>query len=218
MPICDPNLHITWYCATISGEIEVGCIYDPTIKFERRCYFSTSSSCVTYCYGTIADINAISVGDHVVLTYTNCGTCKHCSNHDTSFCKDWERDNFGVGRSDGSKSYSSKEGEAITSHFFGQSSFAKHAVVSQNSLVKVDKNMPLKILAPLGCGIMTGAGGIQAPEKVPHHSRANKASTTERRCAKSDLDSPRRRRRCRRARRDNGDQASPLATQDDNRS
>jgi len=97
-----------------------------------------------------------------VLTYTHCGTCKYCASHDTSFCKTWERDNFGVGRPNGSKSYSSlsKEGGRITSHFFGQSSYAKHAIVSQNSVVKVEKDMPLKLLAPMGCGIMTGAGAM----------------------------------------------------------
>jgi aryl-alcohol dehydrogenase len=108
---------------------------------------------------TGSKVDKTSVGDHVVLTYTCCGECKHCKNHDTSFCYNWERDNFGVGRPDGSKSYSTREGGVITSHFFGQSSFAKHAVVNQNCVVKVDEDMPLKLLAPLGCGIMTGAGG-----------------------------------------------------------
>lgn len=46
----------------------------------------------------------------------------------TSFCGDWELDNFGIGRGeDGSKAYeipSEEEegGSEITSHFFGQSS------------------------------------------------------------------------------------------------
>lgn len=105
-------------------------------------------------------VTKASPGDHVVLTYTHCGSCKYCKAHDTSFCYSWERDNFGVGRPDGSKSYSTKDAGAITSHFFGQSSFAKHAIVSQNSVVKVDKDMPLKLLAPLGCGIMAGAGAM----------------------------------------------------------
>jgi len=47
----------------------------------------------------------------------------------------------------------------VTSHFFGQSSFAKVAVVNENCVVKVAKDVPLKLVAVLGCGIMTGAGG-----------------------------------------------------------
>lgn len=63
-----------------------------------------------------------------------------------------------MGRADGSKAYSTKDGGSITSHFFGQSSFSKYAVVMATSVVKVDKSLPLEDLAPLGCGVMTGAG------------------------------------------------------------
>lgn len=47
----------------------------------------------------------------------------------------------------------------MTSHFFGQSSFAKVAVVNENCVVRVAKDVPLNLVAVLGCGIMTGAGG-----------------------------------------------------------
>ena len=97
-------------------------------------------------------------GDHVVLTYSCCGKCKFCLNHDTSYCYDFERDNFGFKRHDGSVSYSMKNG-TVSSHFFGQSSFSKYAVVKARSIVKVGQDLPLSDLAPLGCGIMTGAGG-----------------------------------------------------------
>lgn len=84
---------------------------------------------------------------------------------ETSFCYDWERDNFGVGRgADGSKAYSAKESEDkttnITSHFFGQSSFAKFAIVMESCCVKIEKEVFGEMLAPLGCGIMTGAGAM----------------------------------------------------------
>jgi aryl-alcohol dehydrogenase len=98
-------------------------------------------------------------GDHVVISYTSCGDCKFCNKKQTSFCNHWEVDNFGVGRRDGSKAYASKDGQRITSHFFGQSSFSKLAIVMGASLVKVPEELPLEKLAPLGCGMMTGAGG-----------------------------------------------------------
>jgi D-arabinose 1-dehydrogenase-like Zn-dependent alcohol dehydrogenase len=53
----------------------------------------------------------------------------------------------------------SKGGEII--HYYqGQSSFATHAVIRERSVVKVPKKAPLEMLAPLGCGIMTGAGAV----------------------------------------------------------
>jgi len=45
-------------------------------------------------------------------------------------------------------------------HFFGQSSFATHALLSARSAVKVDDDLDLSELAPLGCSVQTGAGAV----------------------------------------------------------
>lgn len=75
-----------------------------------------------------SEVTNIQVGDRVILSYTSCGECKYCLRKQTSFCGDWEIDNFGIGRGgDGSKTYGFPSGEEegsgteITSHFFGQS-------------------------------------------------------------------------------------------------
>jgi aryl-alcohol dehydrogenase len=52
-------------------------------------------------------------------------------------------------------------------HFFGQSSFATYAIVNERNLVKVDKDVDLRLLAPLGCGIQTGAGAVLNTFQVP---------------------------------------------------
>lgn len=113
----------------------------------------------------------------MILTYTCCGDCKYCKNHESSYCYDWERDNFGVGRLDGTKSYSTKDG-VITSHFFGQSSMANYAIVMAQSVVKVDKALPLDDLAPLGCGIMTGAGGECLSSVLLHELKVRQQCST----------------------------------------
>ena len=41
-----------------------------------------------------------------------------------------------------------------------QSSFATHANVVEASIIKVDSEVPLDKLAPLGCGMQTGAGAV----------------------------------------------------------
>lgn len=51
-------------------------------------------------------------------------------------------------------------GNQPLSHFFGQSSFASHSVVSARNAVKVPKDVDLALLGPLGCGLMTGAGTV----------------------------------------------------------
>lgn len=54
--------------------------------------------------------------------------------------------------------------ETIGGSFFGQSSFSQLTRVKETSLVKVthllDDDQDLKMFAPLGCGIQTGAGTI----------------------------------------------------------
>src|SRR5262249_14865917 len=53
-----------------------------------------------------------------------------------------------------------RNGEVVHSHFFGQSSFASHAMASERTVIKVDPDLPLALLGPLGCGVQTGAGAI----------------------------------------------------------
>jgi aryl-alcohol dehydrogenase len=62
-------------------------------------------------------------------------------------------------RADGSTAYASEHG-SVHGHFVGQSSFASHALVHESAAVKVDPSAPLEVLAPIGCGIQTGAGTV----------------------------------------------------------
>ncbi len=98
-------------------------------------------------------------GDHVVLAAAYCGHCKRCRNGQMAYCENLMAADFGGRRLDGATALS-KDGEAISSHFFGQSSFATHANVVEESIVRVDKDVPLEHLGPLGCGINTGAGTV----------------------------------------------------------
>jgi aryl-alcohol dehydrogenase len=44
--------------------------------------------------------------------------------------------------------------------FFNQSAFATYSLTDESNVVKVDKDMDLRILGPLGCGIGTGSGAV----------------------------------------------------------
>jgi len=48
----------------------------------------------------------------------------------------------------------------VRGHFFGQSSFATHTLATERNLVQVSPDLPLELLAPLGCGFQTGAGTV----------------------------------------------------------
>jgi aryl-alcohol dehydrogenase len=55
----------------------------------------------------------------------------------------------------------------VNGHFFGQSSFSTHVLATERNLVKVPKDLPLEVLAPLGCGMQTGAGTVMNSLAVP---------------------------------------------------
>jgi aryl-alcohol dehydrogenase len=102
-------------------------------------------------------VTAVRPGDHVVLSYQSCGRCPGCrQGHPTACAHFWEA-NFGFARLDGSNAL---EKSGVRGHFFGQSSFATHTLATERNLVPVDKDLPLELLAPLGCGLQTGAGTI----------------------------------------------------------
>ncbi len=52
------------------------------------------------------------------------------------------------------------DGSPVHSHFFGQSSFATHAITDAKTLVKVPAELPLERVGPLACGLATGAGAV----------------------------------------------------------
>lgn len=99
-------------------------------------------------------------GDRVVLSGSSCGHCPNCSLNLPSYCDQAMPRNFGGQRLDGSMAFRDAEGTPVHSHFFGQSSFATHALVPERTAVKLDADVPLEVAAPLGCGVITGAGSV----------------------------------------------------------
>jgi aryl-alcohol dehydrogenase len=102
---------------------------------------------------------SVAPGDHVVLAAAYCGHCNRCRKGQMAYCENLMAADFGGRRPDGSTALS-KDGKPISSHFFGQSSFATYANAVEESVVRVDKDIPLEHLGPLGCGINTGAGTV----------------------------------------------------------
>ena len=105
-------------------------------------------------------VTDLAVGDHVILSFASCGHCPSCDDHAPAYCHSWFPLNFGGMRADGSTALTDAGGDVVHSHVFGQSSFATHAVVPRSNAIKVDADLPLHLLGPLGCGLQTGAGAV----------------------------------------------------------
>lgn len=106
-----------------------------------------------------SSVTTVDPGDHVVLAAAYCGKCDRCRSGQMAYCENLFAADFGGRRPDGTTAFS-KGGEVISSHFFGQSSFATYANVVEESVIKVADDVPLELVAPLGCGIQTGAGAV----------------------------------------------------------
>jgi aryl-alcohol dehydrogenase len=105
-------------------------------------------------------VTKVGVGDRVVMSFSSCGHCTRCNENLPSYCASFPSLNFSGRRPDGSSGISI-DGAPISSSFFGQSSFASHALALERNIVKVDdSSLPLQILGPLGCGFQTGAGAV----------------------------------------------------------
>ena len=101
----------------------------------------------------------LGVGDPVVLSYNSCGVCPQCRRGSPYHCAHFGVANDAVG-TDGSQRLTDAAGEPVHHHFFGQSSFASHAVVTSRNAVRIDDDLPLEIMGALGCGLLTGAGAV----------------------------------------------------------
>jgi aryl-alcohol dehydrogenase len=106
-----------------------------------------------------ARVTKVKPGDHVVLAWDYCGTCTSCKAGKVLYCLNFFLHNFHGARPDGTITLR-KGDQLIHGSFFSQSSFADFALASERNVVRVRDDIPLERLAPLGCGVMTGAGAV----------------------------------------------------------
>jgi aryl-alcohol dehydrogenase len=104
-------------------------------------------------------VTKVAPGDKVLLTFNSCGECARCRDDDPSYCQHFGALNMACVRADGS-SRLHQDGHDLADNFFGQSSFASRAIATERNIVKLDPDADLATLAPLGCGIQTGAGAV----------------------------------------------------------
>jgi aryl-alcohol dehydrogenase len=113
-----------------------------------------------------SDVSYAAVGDHVLLSYDSCGHCLRCTSGEPFYCEYFREYNNTCRRLDGTTGARDFAGIEVGSRWAGQSSFASHSVANERNVVVIDPSLPLDVLAPLGCGIQTGAGSMLLGLKV----------------------------------------------------
>jgi aryl-alcohol dehydrogenase len=111
-------------------------------------------------------VTHLQVGDHVVLSGDSCGHCHSCNQGIMSYCDEFAERNLSGLRVDGSNPLVCS-GEQVRGRFVGQSSFATQVIAASRGVTKIDSDLPLELMGPLGCGLTTGVGTVMNALKPP---------------------------------------------------
>jgi aryl-alcohol dehydrogenase len=114
-------------------------------------------------------VTKVAAGDRVAITFRSCGQCDRCRSGDPAYCYSMPALNYIGMRPDGTKALSQGD-TAVSSNFFGQSSFATYCLAYERNVLKLPADIPFEIAAPLGCGVQTGAGGVMLALACPKGS------------------------------------------------
>ena len=105
------------------------------------------------------DVSRVKQGDTVIASFMPaCGLCFHCLNDESNLCEK-SSENFmavrGI-RADGSNVFG----------MTGLGTFAERMLTGEESLVKVETDLPAEQLALIGCGVTTGVGAALFTAKI----------------------------------------------------
>jgi len=113
------------------------------------------------------DVTIVRPGDHVVACLSGfCGSCEQCLGGHPNLCTGGL-----VTRGKGAPPRLSQKGAPLR-QFIGVSSYAERMLLHENSVVKIDPDLPLDRAALVGCGVLTGVGaalrssGLEAGQTV----------------------------------------------------
>jgi S-(hydroxymethyl)glutathione dehydrogenase/alcohol dehydrogenase len=112
-------------------------------------------------------VTTVRPGDHVVACLSGfCGSCPQCLSGHPNLCTGGL-----VTRPDSAAPRLSQSGEPFR-QFIGISSYAEKMLLHENSIVRIDPELPLDKAALVGCGVLTGVGaalrssGLEAGQTV----------------------------------------------------
>jgi NDMA-dependent alcohol dehydrogenase len=101
-------------------------------------------------------VRNVAEGDHVVLSFVPaCGRCHWCAIGRENLCDQGAGVQVGL-QTDGTSRHHVRGQDARLMCMLG--TFSTHTVVHENSVVKIDDDLPLDKAALVGCGVTTGVG------------------------------------------------------------
>src|SRR5437660_3087173 len=123
------------------------------------CILGHESSAVVEAVGD--GVTYVKPGDRVITCLSVfCGTCPQCLTGHPNLCENTE-----VKMLPGVAKRMTWKGQQMN-QAFNLSSFGEQMLVHENSMVKIDDDIPLDRAALVGCGVMTGVGAVFNAAKV----------------------------------------------------
>ena len=112
-----------------------------------------------------SSVTRVKEGDHVVCTFIpSCGKCIPCKEGRPALCENGAKANEKGEMLEGGIRLSNEDGQVY--HHLGVSGFAEHAVVSENSIVKISNEIPFERAAVFGCAVITGIGAVMNTAQI----------------------------------------------------
>lgn len=113
-----------------------------------------------------AGVKGLAPGDHVALAgVAGCGACRVCRAGRPGLCQVVSGARAQGVLATGARRLQRADG-GLLNHYSGISVYAEYAVVAPQSLIKIDKSVPLDVAALFGCAVVTGAGAVFNSAKV----------------------------------------------------
>lgn len=111
-------------------------------------------------------VSDFAPGDHVVTSFVAvCGRCRWCNSGMEYICDMGAQVMIPGMPTDGTFRHHTLDGRQL-GHLSKVGAFSKHTVVSTDSIVKIDSDLPLLPMALLSCGIPTGYGSAENRAEV----------------------------------------------------
>jgi S-(hydroxymethyl)glutathione dehydrogenase/alcohol dehydrogenase len=175
--VCHSDLHV------IDGNMRASALTDASMVLghEGAGIVEAVGGAVTY----------VKPGDHVVACLSGfCGTCEQCLSGHPNLCQTGYQT-----QREGNTPRISQNGQRV-GQLFSVASFAEGMLLHENSIVKIDDDLPLDKAALVGCGVLTGVGaalrtsGLQAGQTVAVFGCGARASAAPSRSSLSISSTP----------------------------
>ena len=111
-----------------------------------------------------AGVETVKPGDHVCSSYIpSCGRCSYCIGGQPTMCALRDRPRWFM--LDGTSRL--RKGATSLHHYLQVAGYATHAVLMEDSVIPIRKDVPLDVACLVSCGVLAGAGPVFNRARVP---------------------------------------------------